>query len=265
MPKTSNNITLLSTGQAAKLCSVTPDALLKWIKCGVLPAGRTAGGHYRIRREDVERLRRQAHEGVFQAPGPHLRAAAGHHFRYCWEHNGNGRLLKGCRECVVYMLRAQRCYKVAKFAPQIGHNKLFCKRSCEECDYYRMVREQATNILVFTDNQDLAESLAQAVEHERFRLETTDCEYKCSALVDVFRPDYVVIDCSLGQDTSRDICRHLVQDPRVPYVRVIMAGADDEFPEGCDKEVFARIEKPFGMREIVECIDGVPTVEGSQA
>ena len=38
----------LSTGEVARLCSVNPDTVLKWIKKGQLAATRTAGGHYRI-------------------------------------------------------------------------------------------------------------------------------------------------------------------------------------------------------------------------
>ena len=41
----------VSTGKAAELCSVTPDAVLKWIKTGKIQATRTAGGHYRISKE----------------------------------------------------------------------------------------------------------------------------------------------------------------------------------------------------------------------
>jgi len=45
---------LLTTGQAAKLCAVTPDTVLKWIKKGRLAATRTAGGHYRVALPDLE-------------------------------------------------------------------------------------------------------------------------------------------------------------------------------------------------------------------
>ena len=48
MPEDKSN--LLTTGQAAKLCSVTPDTILKWLKRGRLNGVRTAGGHYRIER-----------------------------------------------------------------------------------------------------------------------------------------------------------------------------------------------------------------------
>ncbi len=46
----------ISTGKAAELLSVTPDAVLKWIKKGKLPARKTAGGHYRISLDSIKDL-----------------------------------------------------------------------------------------------------------------------------------------------------------------------------------------------------------------
>ncbi len=50
------NSRMLTTGQAAKICSVTPDTVLKWIHSGALPARRTAGGHHRIDEQDLSRF-----------------------------------------------------------------------------------------------------------------------------------------------------------------------------------------------------------------
>ena len=47
-----------STGQAARYCFVTSDTILNWIHKGSLQAQRTAGGQYRIRREDLLRFMR---------------------------------------------------------------------------------------------------------------------------------------------------------------------------------------------------------------
>lgn len=254
--KTVKEEALLSTGQAAKLCSVTSDTLVKWIKAGILQARRTAGGHYRVRRQDVEELLERGGAKRLRPTTPVPERVR--HFRYCWEYNGNGKLLKGCQECAVYLLRARRCYEVARLATDVGHKKLFCQKSCAECDYYQAVQRQGKSVLVVTDNQDLAASLLAGAEGLGVRLEVTDCEYKCSAVVEVLRPDYVVIDCSLGPEVSRDICHHVLQDPRIPYVRVIMAGEQAEFPEGCDKQVFARLEKPFNVKDIMDCIHGSP-------
>lgn len=243
---------LLTTGEAAELCSVTRDTILKWIRSGRLPARTTAGGHHRIDREDLQT--------VLSTSAPRTGrplAVNGESFRYCWEHNGKGRLLDGCRECVVYQLRAHRCYEVLRRSPEGAHPKLFCQESCDQCDYFRTVHEQATNVLVVTDKKDVAASLKGQADSAPFSLEITNCEYNCSALVEVFRPDYVVIDCSLGKERSRDICSHLKEDPRIPFVRVIMAGDHESFPEECDKQVFARLERPLDIKEITGCIGEV--------
>jgi excisionase family DNA binding protein len=44
----------LTTFEAAKLISVTPDSILKWIKSGKLAAFRTPGGHYRINIDNIK-------------------------------------------------------------------------------------------------------------------------------------------------------------------------------------------------------------------
>jgi hypothetical protein len=79
-----------------------------------------------------------------------------------------------------------------------------------------------------------------------------------------FRPDYAIVDCSLGPDTSRDITNHLVEDPRVPFVKVVLAANKGEFPNECEKVVFARINRPFGIEDIRECIDGISLPDGEQ-
>ncbi len=177
-----------------------------------------------------------------------------HHFRYCWQFNGNGELQGGCRECVVYLMRAKRCYEVVERAREIGHNKVFCKQSCEECDYYKVVHQQAANVLVVTDNEILGADLKRSAQSAGFNLEVTNCEYTTSALVDMFRPDFAIVDCSLGKQLTKDICDHLIDDPRIPFIRVVLAAGDGEFPEECDREVFARIQKPFGIRDVTDCL-----------
>ncbi len=59
MPANKSN--LLTTGQAAKLCEVTPDTVLKWIRKGRLRGGRTAGGHFRINLIDGEKMKASEH------------------------------------------------------------------------------------------------------------------------------------------------------------------------------------------------------------
>jgi hypothetical protein len=157
---------------------------------------------------------------------------------------------------VVYQLRAQRCYEVAKIEPEIGHTKLFCEGNCADCEYYRIVHLQAVNVMVVTDDQPLISSLEREKEVAPYNLEITNCEYSASAKVDTFRPDYVVVDCSFGAERSADICQHLIQDPRLPHVRVVLGVDKGGFPKKCDKNVFARIQRPFRVSDITQCIHG---------
>jgi excisionase family DNA binding protein len=246
--------TYLSTGEAARRCSVTPDTVLKWIKQGRLPARRTPGGHYRIHREDLDPLH-GARVAAIQGPDD---SSAHRPFQYCWEFNSReGATAPECEQCVVYRTRALRCYEMLRLAPEVGHQKLFCKRSCDECEYYQLVQQQTINVLVVSDNEVVAASLARDADRLPVNLHVTECEYTCSSLVESFRPDYAVIDCSIGAERSRDFVRHLKEDPRLPFVRIVLAAGKGAFPNDCDKEVFACIETPFDAKDILDCINGV--------
>lgn len=243
----------LTTGQAAHRCSVSPDTVLKWIHAGLLPARQTAGGHHRINERDLYRLLRPR-----KSPSEHSVDYSGRRpFRYCWEYNGKGKLLDTCKVCSVYQMRARRCYEVARVAPDVSPSKRFCNVSCKDCGYYRLVEGQGINVLVITDSVELTRTLRRNADKAPFNLEFADCEYVCSSVVAQFRPDFAILDCSMGRQESRDITHHLGQDPRVPFVRVVLAGDDEQFPEECEKDVFARIEKPFDIKDISECINSV--------
>ena len=48
-----------STHDVAKICSVTPTTVIRWIEDGLIPAFKTVGGHRRVRRDDLERVCQQ--------------------------------------------------------------------------------------------------------------------------------------------------------------------------------------------------------------
>ena len=124
----------LSTFEAAKLMSVTPDAVLKWIKSGILEARRTPGGHHRIARKSIEALLRKEQ-------GDHLSQQNYREFQYCWEFNSFcDSCPDQCESCVVYKTLAKHCYKMFNFPQEFGHLKLYCETSCEECNYYKFIQ-----------------------------------------------------------------------------------------------------------------------------
>ncbi len=253
------NSRYITTSAAAKLCAVTPDTVLKWIRTGRLPARRTAGGHNRIDRADLDRIMHPSIPAVDR-----IEPAGRRRFRYCWEFNGNGRLLEACRCCAVYLLRARRCYELARVAPGAVQPRVFCESGCAQCAYYREVHDQEINVLVITNDQALMREMRSAMAEASFNLEIADCEYSASAVLSRFKADFAFVDCSLGRRASRDIIRHLKQDPRVPFIRVVLAGNPGQAPAGCEKEIFARIERPLSLKDITECIEGISTADRSQ-
>ncbi len=243
----------LTTGQAANICSVTRNTVFKWIQAGYLSARRTAGGHHRIDKRDLDQLMNSSAQHRVSVDHPSQKSR----YRYCWEYNGQGKTQKACLDCAVYTLRALRCYEIAKLAPEAPHAKLFCNKRCEDCDYFREMHGKTANILVVTNDQVLASDLLAQADEARFNLEVTDCEYNCSSVVNHFKPDFVIVDCNLGRQVSRQISHHIMKDPRIPYVRVVFAGGKEDMPQECDREVFARIARPFSIGDIAECIEAI--------
>jgi excisionase family DNA binding protein len=240
----------ITTGQAASLCSVTRNTVFKWIQSGHLAARRTAGGHHRIDRRDLEKLI----SGPGKALTPDNQKHGKSEYRYCWEYNGNGNIQDACLDCAVYALRALRCYDVAKLVPDAHHPKVYCDKNCNDCNYFQEMHGKRANVLVVTDDKALSYDLLAQADEARFNLEITDCEYNCSAVINHFKPDFVIIDSKLGIRVSHQMSSHIMKDPRIPYVRVIIAGGKEEFPKECDRKVFAHMARPFDISNISECI-----------
>ncbi|MFC1475962.1 excisionase family DNA-binding protein [Candidatus Zixiibacteriota bacterium] len=240
----------LTTGEAASLCSVTPDTVLKWIKAGRIPANRTPGGHHRIPHSALIPLvtRTQA------APRTDWGTDS---FQFCWEFNsGDGEIPGGCRQCIVYRSRSRRCYQMRDLPTEAGHARIFCDGPCEECEYYQTVGDTRANVVVVTDEEKTRVFLQREAKNADFDLRITDCEYRCSMMVEKHRPDYIVIDCNMGAERSRDFAQIIDEDPRIPFVRVILAGNPAEQPAECDKLVFAYIKRPFTTDMLSDLIEG---------
>jgi excisionase family DNA binding protein len=211
---------LLSTGQAAKLLSVTPNTVLKWIKGGRLPAVRTAGGHYRVASEDLEDMV-QDQAGV---TGDRPSRA----FTYCWEyHAREGKICGDCETCLVYRARALRCFELSDLERDQGFEGVFCQQSsCEDCDYYRELNKQPLRVLVVTDSVSMRKRLLAESDDSLLSMVFASCEYECSAVVHRFRPGFVVIDGALSEETCASLCSNLLSDARIPGVQIILASQD---------------------------------------
>lgn len=234
---------LLTTGQAAEQCSVTRDAVLKWIKSGRLKARRTAGGHYRVDPEDLERLDLSATEGAD---------------RFCWElRSEGGEIAEACRDCLAYRAKAKRCFELAAHDREAVRRTELCPVACEDCGYFRLVQGKSTKVAVLTPDPILAAKLTRAKAGPDLDVLISRSEYSLSAALEEFRPDFVVIDTVIGRDRALELGTELSEDGRLPFIRLLFASAGDDVPEFCDGRIFAHIERPFTLANVRACISRI--------
>lgn len=123
----------LSTAEVAEICSVTPDAVLKWIKYGKIAATRTPGGTYRIPQSTVQ---------AFTKPtAQHNKGPNNQEFEYCWIFSSKSQKIpiKCCR-CIAYRSKALRCYELSHLSTKSGHMKMRCSTSCDDCEFYQYIQ-----------------------------------------------------------------------------------------------------------------------------
>lgn len=226
---------LLTTGQAAQLCAVTPDTVLKWIKKGKLAATRTAGGHYRVALPDLEPFLAGFGQNGSHAPkGEAAQAGQGGDIASqdgagegeenvpCWEFLAeDGEIRQACRHCVVYRVRATRCFLMAGLESDVGHARQFCEGSCEDCVYYRRLQGLSTQVLFISADEDLV-SRIECLDDEPLALRFARNGYEASALIPEFRPEVIIIDLEGLPDQGMGLLDSIAADPRISHIRVVL-------------------------------------------
>ncbi|MBF0384266.1 MAG: helix-turn-helix domain-containing protein [Candidatus Omnitrophica bacterium] len=125
-----------STVDAAKLCSVTRFSIINWTKKGILKTTRTPGGHRRIHRADLISFIKTYKIGIDAIKSEKLISQAD--FLRCFEfHQPEKRnSTHDCKLCVVFLSDTKKCYALRE---HVSHQKIFCKTSCVECEYYKKI------------------------------------------------------------------------------------------------------------------------------
>lgn len=218
---------LLTTGQAARLLSVTPDTVLKWIRAGKLPAVRTAGGHHRIAAADVERLLAPERPGRTEV--------------YCWEFFlSGGELSPRCRLCPVYRFRAARCYEVRRAGLAMPGAFDGCPPSCESCGYFRIVSQAPRRLLVATPDPVLRGHL-ERLAGRHFEVRSAGTLYEMAALVLEFRPSVVLVDADgFPRAVWQPLLRDLAGDRRLGPPRVALLASKARPPGNANVEILSR-------------------------
>jgi len=250
--KKRNNLT---TTQAAKILSVSPDTVLKWVKAGKIKSYRTLGGHFRIPSSELK----LNPDGKAPTNTQSSEITRPTNYKYCWEYLADGGdIKKECRECITFRSRARRCYELKDLPEGLGCLNLMCNTDCDSCEYYQAVVDQGINVLIISENRSLIKDRKKLENTNGLHFRFVEDEYEAAFMIHEFRPDYIVVDCAYGKKRTGTICGHLFNDPRLPVVRVILASKSTKLNEYCDKEIFGWIRKPFIIDQLKECIKGVP-------
>ena len=244
-----------TTSQAAKLLSVSADTVLKWVKAGKIASYRTPGGHYRIPADAVETLL----PATRQDP---VLQESDKGFDYCWNfYAGTQGVRTECTDCVAFRSKARRCYEMRGIPEEFGHLRLFCQSRCEECDFYHLTHRQRRSVLVVSRHDRWLDELLDKADSSGLKLECAQSEYECGAIIEQFRPDFIVLDRSFGANQTRNLCRHLNEDERIPFTRIILTSRFANWADDCQQEVCGWIEKPFTIVQLGEFIEGATRLE----
>ncbi len=249
-----NNKEFLTTSQAAKLLSVSPDTVLKWVKAGKIKSKRTLGGHFRIPNTEI----RVFNGSIKEHPDKSSNNSSIVPYQYCWEYMAAGGPIQSeCKDCITFRSRASRCYELKDIPGGMGCLNLMCDTDCTNCEYYKVVNGQKLNILVISENQNIVQDFNTLDDSGLFKIHFSKDEYSAAVKIHENRPDYIIVDCSIGKKRTGFICNNLFDDIRIPVVRIILTSKSKNIKDYCDKEVFGWIRKPFNIEQLNECIRGV--------
>ena len=243
---------MLTTGQAARLCSVKADTILKWIRDGRLQATRTAGGHFRV---DPTHLNALQPLSFAEASPPNEPGASQPAMLRCWEYMAaEGEIPEACLQCVAYRIRAAWCFEVRKLGCDVGQMSVYCRTSCEDCLYYQRVTCSATDILLVTVDLDLIEALS--ADKARLRIHVARNAYEASALIAAVRPTFAVIDLEPLRGGEAGLLDCLYMDRRVCGLRIILAEPSRKsgLQPPAHPGIVSTLRKPFGSQDLLRIV-----------
>lgn len=220
--------TTVTTGEAAKLCSVKRDTMLKWLKSNKIPSLKTAGGHFRIQLDDLRPFITQKDLPITKNEYPSQTSDALYRIWGsvipCWEYNSpDGSVMDGCKECIVMQAGIMKCYFIAnkKKVTELGHSALFCKNTCEKCSYYTYATDTKKRILILSEIIK-EKSFIEGDLGSHFHIKITHSPYEASTIIQHFRPDLIVIDKSLAKCNPEEVYTQIKNDHRVRNSHIIL-------------------------------------------
>jgi excisionase family DNA binding protein len=132
-----------STSDIARICHHSRETVKRWLEKGEIKGYRVGtSGHWRVLPKDLAAF---LHDYNIPFPDP---SETGFNLKditatdafptFCWEFFKNSmsdhvRSDGRCKDCMVYKTKSLNCHALRK---EIGHKKIFCDHSCDNCDYF---------------------------------------------------------------------------------------------------------------------------------
>ena len=138
-----------TTSDIALISHHSRETVKRWLEKGEIKGYRVGpSGHWRVLPKDLASFLRK---NSIPFPEP---AEIGYDLKslieidvtppFCWEFLRNKmsnhlRSNKRCEDCMVYKTKSLNCRVLRE---EVGHKKIFCGHSCEECDYLRFLQRK---------------------------------------------------------------------------------------------------------------------------
>lgn len=250
----------LSTGEAARLCSVERDTVLKWIKRGRIPAVRTAGGHYRIARQDLERL-------LAASPVWHRAAGASDAGRRCWEFMAAGGPMRSeCRSCLAYRARAGFCFRLREQPGLAAGILCWDWLACRDCPYYRQLEGLPARVLFVTTDESVSCAFQSGAPKLEIRFARNARE--AASQIPDWWPALMVVDAETLGGAEVELLQRLLADQPAVGLRVLYVTGSGACPVASGSgagplPVTGFLDKPFGPEEILRVLEGIWMGAGS--
>jgi excisionase family DNA binding protein len=236
---------MLTTGKAAGICSVTSDTVLKWIKSGIIPGTRTAGGHYRIDQKDLAHF---AHKNTV-APNNDALIRRDGNKTPCWEFNAiKGKVNERCFKCIVYLSKAEKCFVMAALGKRAGHQKIFCETSCEKCRYFSYANGML-KVLIVSRNWEQYKFCKTAGDCN-IDIRFACCGYEVATMVQHFNADAVLFDETLPEPDLHELVNHLRKDTLLSSIRILFITKGSMRRESLPAGIDSVLKAPFSIPEL---------------
>ena len=116
------------------------------------------------------------------------------------------------------------------------------------------------SILIADDDPNILRALAFLMHAEGHDVRTVaDGEAALAAVADE-PPELLLLDVMMPKRNGYDVCRALREDPQYGRLRIVMLtakGREADRQVGLELGVDAYLIKPFAIRDVVGCVNGV--------